>query len=266
MEVRGTKARGRLTGPGTLEAVWLGSKPYREMLAEQERLVERRRAGEIPDSLLLLEHSSTYTLGRRSGESDRKTLEGVPGAEVVEAPRGGRITWHGPGQLVAYPIIDLTGIGPQPEGSSRADVAAFVSSLEQAMVDSLAGWGVKSAPLEGLTGIWTGPDGPPDGDGAGLAPAIARGEIRKIGSIGLRVSRGITSHGISLNLSCDLGPFDRVEACGIEGCRMTSVQAESGSAPGVEAASRDFHEALTRALDLEPRLPESGPTDSMASP
>ena len=255
-----------MTGPGALEAIWLGPKPYREMRAEQERMVERRRAGEIPDTVLLLEHPSTYTLGRRSGESDRKALEEVPGAEVAEAPRGGRITWHGPGQLVAYPIVDLTGIGPQPEGSSRADVAGFVASLEGAMVDSLAMWGVGSAPLEGLTGIWTGPDGPPRGDGAALAPAIARGEVRKIGSIGLRVSRGITSHGISLNLSCDLGPFDRIEACGIEGCRMTSVQAETGSAPAVEAAGRTFHEALARALGLEPRLPESGTADSMASP
>ncbi len=266
MEVRGPKERGRLTGPGTLESVWLGRKPYREMLAEQERLVERRRAVEIPDSILLLEHPSTYTLGRRSGESDRKSLEAVPDSEVAEAPRGGRVTWHGPGQLVAYPIVDLTGIGPQPEGSARADVAGFVSSLEQAMVDSLAKWGVGSAPLEGLTGIWTGPDGPPHREGAGLDAAIARGEIRKIGSIGLRVSRGITSHGISLNLSCDLDPFDRIEACGIEGCRMTSVEVETGSAPGVEAAGRDFHEALARTLDLEPRMPEPGPADSMTSP
>ena len=266
MEGRGPEAGDRLTGPGTLEAIWLGRRPYREVLAEQERLVERRRAGGIPDTLLLLEHPSTYTLGRRSGEADRKSLETVPGAEVAEAPRGGRITWHGPGQLVAYPIVDLTGIGPQPGGASRADVAGFVASLEQGMVDSLAGWGVGAAPLEGLTGIWTGPGGPPNGDAAALAPAIAGGEVRKIGSIGLRVSRGITSHGISLNLSCDLGPFDRIEACGIEGCRMTSVEAETGSAPNVEAAGRTFHEALTRALGLEPRLPESGPADSMASP
>ena len=240
-----------MTGSGTLEAVWLDQRPYGEVLAEQERLVERRRAGEIPDTVLLLEHPSTYTLGRRSGEADRKSLEAVPGAEVAEAPRGGRITWHGPGQLVAYPIVALTGIGPQPGGASRADVAGFVDSLEQALVDSLAGWGVGAAPLEGLTGIWTGPDGPPRGDGAGLAPAIAGGEVRKIGSIGLRVSRGITSHGISLNLNCDIEPFQRVTACGIEGCRVTSVLLETGAAPDAEEAGETFTRELAAALGIE---------------
>lgn len=251
-----------------LAAAWLGRRPYREMLAEQERLVELRRAGDIPDTVLLLEHPATYTLGRRSEPSDRAALAGDPGAEVVETPRGGRITWHGPGQLVAYPIVDLTGIGEQPAGGSRADVAAFVASLERAMVDSLAAWGVGAASVEGLTGIWTGPDGPPTevSDPAALAPAIARGEIRKIGSIGLRVSRGITSHGISLNLSCDLGPFDRIEACGIEGCQMTSVEAEAGSAPDVEQAGRAFHLALARELDLDPELAGTDPADSMTSP
>jgi len=252
----------------TLAAAWLGRRPYREMAAEQERLVERRRAGAIPDTVLLLEHPPTYTLGRRSEPSDRAGLEGDTGAEVVETPRGGRITWHGPGQLVAYPIIDLTGIGEQPAGASRADVAGFVASLERAMVASLAGWGVEAAPVEGLTGIWTGADGPPKAgsDPASLAPAIARGEVRKIGSIGLRVSRGITSHGISLNLSCELEPFDRIEACGIEGCRMTSVAAETATAPEVEGAGKAFHRALARELALDPEPAGSGPADSMASP
>ena len=251
-----------------LVAEWLGSRPYGEMLAEQERLVERRQAGELPDTLLLLEHPSTFTLGRRSQPSDRVGLDRDPEAEVVETPRGGRITWHGPGQLVAYPIVDLKGIGQQPGGAARADVAGFVDSLERAMVSSLGEWGVEARTVEGLTGIWTSDPGaiPPGADAASLRPAIADGAVRKIGSIGLRVSRGVTSHGISLNLSCDLGPFDRIEACGIEGCRMTSVEVETGTAPDVADAGHTFHLALAGELDLEPVSRQNDPADSTARP
>jgi lipoyl(octanoyl) transferase len=254
-----------MSGDGTLTASWLGSRPYREMLEEQERMVERRRTGETTDTVLLLEHPPTYTLGRRSESSDRAGLEGGVDAEVVETPRGGRITWHGPGQLVAYPIVDLKGIGPQPDGGSRVDVAGFVASLERAMASSLGAWGVESGPIEGLTGIWTGSDAA-ELDPSEVASAVASGDLRKIGSIGLRVSRGVTSHGISLNLNCDLTAFERVEACGIEGCRMTSVEAEVGSAPEPAGAAATFHLALARELDLEAVLPDSGPADSIASP
>ena len=256
-----------MNDPGrALEARWLGTRPYREMLSVQEELVDLRQAGGIPDTLLLLEHPPTYTLGRRSEPSDGAGLEGE--AAVVETPRGGRITWHGPGQLVAYPIIDLRQIGDQPATAARADVAGFVASLERAMVDSLEKWGVEARTIDGLTGIWT-PDSdaiPPEADAATVAPAIATGALRKVGSIGLRVSRGVTSHGISLNLSCDLGPFDRIEACGIDGCRMTSVEVETGSAPTPADAGLVFHRVLARALDLEPILPEPSPADSIFSP
>ena len=253
---------------GSLAAEWLGTRPYREMLAEQERLVERRQAGEVTDTLLLLEHPSTFTLGRRSQPSDRAGLDRTPEAEVVETPRGGRITWHGPGQLVAYPIVDLTGIGEQPGGAARVDVAGFVASLERAMVTSLEEWGVTARTVEGLTGIWASDPGaiPPGSDATSLLPAIADGTVRKIGSIGLRVSRGVTSHGISLNLSCDLGPFDRIEACGIEDCRMTSVEVETGTAPDIANAGHTFHRALATELDLEPVSLENDPADSTASP
>jgi len=251
-----------------LEASWLDTRPYREMLAEQERLVELRQAGEIPDTLLLLEHPSTYTLGRRSEASDRVGLDRETGAEVVETPRGGRITWHGPGQLVAYPIVDLKGIGRQPGGAARADVAGFVASLERAMVASLDLWGVEARTIEGLTGIWTsGQDAiPAQADAATLASAVAEGTVRKIGSIGLRVSRGVTSHGVSLNLSCDLAPFTKIEACGIEGCGMTSVEVETGETPDVPEAGRAFHRALSTELELEPVTLENDPADSTARP
>lgn len=258
-----------MIAPGrALEARWLGTRPYPEMLSVQEELVSLRQAGGIPDTLLLLEHPPTYTLGRRSEPSDMAGLELEGESAVVETPRGGRITWHGPGQLVAYPIVDLKGIGDQPGTAARVDVAGFVASLERAMVASLEEWGVEARPIEGLTGIWTSDPGaiPPGAEAATVAPAIADGAVRKIGSIGLRISRGVTSHGISLNLSCDLGPFDRIEACGIDGCRMTSVEEEVGSAPSPEEAGLTFHRALAGELDLEPTLPESSPADSILSP
>ncbi|MFZ9668317.1 MAG: lipoyl(octanoyl) transferase LipB [Solirubrobacterales bacterium] len=269
MEGRRQEGQGRVTTPGrVLEGRWLGTRPYPEMLTVQEKMVGLRQAARIPDTLLLLEHPSTYTLGRRSEPSDRAGLDLGDETAVVEPPRGGRITWHGPGQLVAYPVIDLKGIGDQPGASARVDVARFVESLERAMVASLEDWGVEARTIEGLTGIWTfDPGGTPSGADAGsLAQAIANGAIRKVGSIGLRVSRGVTSHGISLNLSCDLGPFDRIEACGIDGCRMTSVEEETGGAPDPEQAGLTFHRALAGELDLEPVLPESSPADSILSP
>lgn len=258
-----------MTTPGrVLEGRWLGTRPYPEMLTIQEEMVGLRQAARMPDTLLLLEHPPTYTLGRRSEPSDSAGLDLADGTAVVETPRGGRITWHGPGQLVAYPIVDLKGIGDQPGASARVDVAGFVESLERAMVTSLEDWGVEARTIEGLTGIWTFDPGggPSEADLKSLAPAIADGAIRKIGSIGLRVSRGVTSHGISLNLSCDLGPFDRIEACGIDGCRMTSVAEETGSAPDPEDAGLAFHRTLAGELDLEPVLPESSPADSSLSP
>ena len=269
MEGRREGAPGQVTAPGrVLEARWLGTRPYREMLSVQEELVGLRQAGGIPDTLLLLEHSPTYTLGRRSEPSDRAGLDLGGETAVVETPRGGRITWHGPGQLVAYPIVDLKGIGVQPGAAARVDVADFVASLERAMIASLEEWGVEARTIKGLTGIWTSDPGaiPPGADSALLAPVIADGVLRKVGSIGLRVSRGVTSHGISLNLSCDLGPFDRIEACGIDGCRMTSVEEETGSAPDPAEAGLTFHRYLAGELDLEAILPESSPADSILSP
>lgn len=244
-----------VAGPGGLGWDWLGTRSYPEMLEAQELLVEQRRSGEIGDTVLLLEHPSTYTLGRRTepgeiGDPERHRSAGI---EVCETPRGGGVTWHGPGQLVAYPIIDLRGIGSQPGGAARVDVAGFVAALESAMAGTLSEWGVEARAIAGLTGIWTGDPGAiPAGPTADLvADGIAAGRVRKIGSIGLRVSRGITSHGISLNLRCDIEPFEQVTACGIEGCRVTSVLLETGDSPATAAAGSTFAVELASALGLE---------------
>jgi lipoyl(octanoyl) transferase len=242
---------------GDLSIAMIGRHPYAEMLAVQEDLVRSRQLGEIGDLLLILEHPPTYTRGRRTEPED---LHHDPawyrerGIEVFDTPRGGRVTYHGPGQLVAYAVIDLRGVGDQPDGTSRADVAGFVSALEAAMIRTAAEWQVAAGTIEGLTGIWTG-DGdavPPGATAANMAGPVARGEVRKIGSIGLRVNRGVTSHGISLNLDCDLSPFAGITSCGIDHCRVTSILEETGSAPPVAEAGLAVGRALAEQVGRDP--------------
>ena len=158
---------------------------------------------EVPDLLLLLEHPPVYTKGRRSQPEELGMGEDwyrMNGIEVCEADRGGSVTYHGPGQLVGYPIVSLN--------DQRMGVAAYVERLERLMIDSLAGFGIEAGPIDGLTGVWAGD--------------------RKIGSIGVHVSRGITTHGFAINVNNDLQPFEWIVPCGIEGCRMTSVCRELG--------------------------------------
>lgn len=220
---------------GVLDAAWLGRCDYEETSRLQEELVERRRTGEIGDLLLMLEHPPTYTLGRRTRPGDLphdRDYYRERGTAVCDTPRGGQVTWHGPGQLVIYPIIDLKGIGEQPEGSGRVDVAGFVEKLEEAMIEGTSGFLPGTAApekIDGLTGIWLGD--------------------AKVGSIGLRISRGITSHGISLNVSCDLEPFNSVTACGIDGGRATSILEATGDAPSVREAGEAVASALAGLLD-----------------
>lgn len=220
---------------GVLDAAWLGRCDYEETSRLQEELVERRRTGEIGDLLLMLEHPPTYTLGRRTRPGDLphdRDYYRERGTAVCDTPRGGQVTWHGPGQLVIYPIIDLKGIGEQPEGSGRVDVAGFVEKLEEAMIEATSGFLPGTAApekIDGLTGIWLGD--------------------AKVGSIGLRISRGITSHGISLNVSCDLEPFNSVTACGIDGGRATSILEATGDAPSVREAGEAVASALAGLLD-----------------
>jgi len=203
-----------------------GLVPYGEAFEHQRRLVEARQAGEVPDLLLLLEHPPTYTRGRRSGAEELPM--GVEwyeaqGIEVCETDRGGRVTYHGPGQLVAYPIVSL-----KPYGD---DVHEHVRRLERVAISALAAHGVEADTLDGLTGVWTKGAPPPGGRrdenrsiSAGIGPSA-----EKIGSIGVHVSRGVTSHGLAVNVANDLQPFEWVVPCGIEGCRVTSLSRELGA-------------------------------------
>jgi lipoyl(octanoyl) transferase len=251
------EVRGAWSVAADLSIAMLGSRPYDEMASAQEMLVERRHAGDAGDLLLVLEHPPTYTRGRRTEPEDLHHDAGwyrERGIDVFDTPRGGRVTYHGPGQLVAYPIVDLRRVGEQPAGGGRADVAGFVTTLETAMIRTVARWQVPAGAIDGLTGIWTG-DGdpiPPGATAETMAGPVARGDVRKIGSIGLRISRGVSSHGISLNLDCDLSPFTGITSCGIENCRVTSVLEETGSAPSIGVAGLALGEELAELIGRSP--------------
>ncbi len=183
----------------TLDVVRPGLVPYDRATAWQEGLVERRRAGGS-DVLLLLEHPPVYTLGR--GADPRFLGAGADGPiPVVRAGRGGQVTYHGPGQLVGYPIVDLRG--------HRQDVHWYVRELEQVLIDALDAFGIVAGRVTGLTGVWV--------DGR-----------RKIASIGIGIRRWVTWHGFALNVGRDLTPFAAITPCGLSGVVMTSVACEGG--------------------------------------
>jgi lipoyl(octanoyl) transferase len=172
---------------------------------EQRELHAAVVAGTAPDTVLLLEHPSVYTAGKRTQPSERP----VDGTPVVETDRGGQLTWHGPGQLVGYPIMRLSALGGRPR-----DVVAYVRRVEQLLIDACAELGVRTGRVKGRTGVWV--------------PADDRGGERKLASIGVRVSRGVSMHGFALNCDCDLSHFGRIVACGIRDAGVTSLTAELG--------------------------------------
>jgi lipoyl(octanoyl) transferase len=195
----------------------LGTVEYRAALELQQRLRDRVQAGELSDVLLLLDHPPVYTLGRRANADDLPMGEDwyrAQGIDVVRSDRGGRLTYHGPGQLVGYPIMRIS------------DVPAFVCDIERALVAALARTGIEARIRDGhqFTGVWVGE--------------------RKIASIGLHVSRGVTTHGLAINVDNDLQPFEWVVACGMAEVRMTSVSAQKRQ--GGHFA--DFQEVLAEEL------------------
>jgi lipoyl(octanoyl) transferase len=178
----------------------LGTVDYRSAWQLQRELADARVAGG-PDTLLLLQHPPVYTAGRRTLPEERP-LDDTP---VVDTDRGGKITWHGPGQLVGYPIIGL---------AEPLDVVNFVRRLEESMIKVCAGLGLETGRVEGRSGVWVPADG--------VRPA------RKVGAIGIRVSRATTQHGFALNCDCDLGAFSSIVPCGIADAGVTSLTAELG--------------------------------------
>jgi lipoyl(octanoyl) transferase len=176
-----------------------GRVAYADGLDLQERLVKQRQAGEIPDQLLLLEHEPVITLGRNARRENVLFPEDAlrkRGFEVFESGRGGDVTYHGPGQVVGYPILDLS--------PDRRDVHRYVRDLEEVMIRCCADYGIEAGRVKGLTGTWVAND--------------------KIGAIGVRISRWVASHGFALNVSTDLAPFDLIVPCGISGRGVTSLE------------------------------------------
>jgi lipoyl(octanoyl) transferase len=233
-----------------------GIVPYEEARQAQLRLQGERQRGEIPDVLLLLEHTPVYTRGRRSSPDElpmgAEWYE-RQGIEVRDTDRGGRVTYHGPGQLVAYPIVSL-----RPYGD---DVHEYVRRLERVMIGALGEHGVEAGPIEGLTGVWA-QTASRRADMSTQARQIGPstpGEARKIGSIGVHVSRGVTTHGLAVNVSNDLQPFEWIVPCGIEGVAMTSLARELGA----EQDLGEFADAVAaRFGDVYERTPvASAPGD-----
>jgi lipoate-protein ligase B len=206
-----------------MDELWtchLGRVEYREAVAIQERLRERVQAGELPDLLLLLEHPPVYTLGRRSEPGELPVGGDI---DIVETERGGKLTYHGPGQLVGYPIMHVP------------NVRAFVETMEAALVDAIRAAGVPAGTREGreFTGVWVGE--------------------RKIASIGIHVSRRVSMHGFAVNVDNDLTPFTAVVACGLPGVRMTSL-AEEGSAEGIDCFRKRAAHAFAQAFGRRQRI------------
>lgn len=172
-----------------------------EVAWELQRRVHAAVADGAPDTVLLVEHTSVYTAGKRTAKADRP----VDGTPVIDVDRGGRITWHGPGQLVAYPIVRL---------AEPVDVVAYVRALEQAVMDTCADLGVPTVRVAGRSGVW--------------CPADDARPERKVAAIGVRVARGVTMHGLALNCDPDLGAFDRIVPCGIADAGVTSLSVERG--------------------------------------
>lgn len=185
-----------------LEVRHLPDRPVDYQAAwDLQRLVHGAVSDGAPDTVLMVEHASVYTAGKRTARADRP-IDGTP---VVDVDRGGRITWHGPGQLVAYPIVRL---------AEPVDVVAYVRALEQSVIDTCADLGVTTIRVEGRSGVW--------------CPADDARPERKVAAIGVRVARGVTMHGLALNCDSDLGAFDRIVPCGIADAGVTSLAVELG--------------------------------------
>jgi lipoyl(octanoyl) transferase len=210
-----------------LELVRLGTVGYQAAWDHQRELHAARVAGDAPDTVLLLEHDSVYTAGRRTETWERPT-DGTP---VIDVDRGGKITWHGPGQLTGYPIVTL----PDP-----VDVVSHVRRLEDMLIAVCAEFGVTAEQVAGRSGAWVRADD--------RGPDHENPLDRKIGAIGVRVARGVTMHGFALNCDCDLAAFGRIVPCGLTDAAVTSLTAEVGKAVPVADVLPVVERELLRVL------------------
>jgi lipoyl(octanoyl) transferase len=212
----------------------LGRIGYAEALALQEALLEARCAQSIPDTLLLLEHDPVITLGRGAKQEHvlaSRELLAQQGVALFPTGRGGDVTYHGPGQLVGYPIIDLN--------PDRRDVRKYVAGLEEVMIRIAAEYGLSGSRIAGLNGAWIGD--------------------RKLGAVGVRIRRWVTMHGFAINVSTSLSAFDLIVPCGIKGKGVTSLAQELGHAPAFRAVEDAATRAFAQVFDAAPELREGPP-------
>ncbi|NDZ95518.1 lipoyl(octanoyl) transferase LipB [Streptomyces sp. SID6673] len=229
-----------------IEVRRLGTLDYRAAYDLQHRLAADRADGTLDhDVLLLLEHPSTYTAGKRTEDSDRPT----DGSPVIDVDRGGRITWHGPGQLVGYPIVRL---------AEPLDVVEYVRRLEEALITVCADLGVTTRRVDGRSGVWV-----TDQSGAGNGPN--RGGERKLGQIGIRVARGVALHGFALNIDPDMSAFESIVPCGIADAGVTSLSRELERPITVGDTLAPVAAAVQSALDDHNRALGAPTTASVGS-
>jgi lipoyl(octanoyl) transferase len=196
--------------------------PYQAAWDEQRRVHAARVSNDIPDTVLLLEHEAVYTAGKRTEPHERPISTTTP---TIDVDRGGKITWHGPGQLVGYPIVRL---------AEPVDVVAYVRRMEAALIAVCSDLGVDAGRIKGRSGVWVAAD--------------HRGPDRKIAAIGIRVASGVTMHGFALNCDCDLSAFDHIVPCGIADAGVTSLAAELGRPVDVQMALPYVEKRLSELL------------------
>ena len=218
-----------------ISVLHLGTIDYGTGLRLQQHLVELRKHGRIGDVLLLLEHTPVITLGRNAQAKNilaSPELLAQRGVEMVESDRGGDVTFHGPGQLVGYPIFDLCGFPAHDSKRKTLGVIEYVRRLEEVLIRTCADFGIRTKRIGGLTGVWTD------------SVAGGAGEDGKIAALGVHISRGVTSHGVALNVNTDLSYFDLIVPCGIESKPVTSMNKELGKQITLEdvahSVSRNF--------------------------
>lgn len=212
--------------PQHVRACWLGSVPYRDAWDLQREVAEQVRAGETPETLLLLEHPHVFTMGRRGDPANLLWSDAERqrrGVDLVWSDRGGDATYHGPGQLVGYPILELERHG--------GDLLDYMRTLESSVIGYLKEFGVSGSAVPGLTGVWAGDD--------------------KVCAIGVKVSHGVTSHGFALNLTTDLEYFDGIVGCGLHDRRATSLEKLLGLRVSTQQAAREYAVHFGRAYDVE---------------
>ena len=212
----------------------LGRVDYLDALALQHELHAARVADQVDDVLLLVEHDAVFTTGRRTRPEDLPSRDPAHlGAPVVDVDRGGRVTWHGPGQLVAYPVVRVP-LLPRRAGRPQPDAVGHVRRLESAVLAVCADLGLDARTVAGRSGVWVD-----DADG---------GPPRKVAAVGVHVARAVTTHGVALNLDCDLSWAERVVPCGIADAGVTTVSAETGRHVGVDDALDLVEHHLVRVL------------------